>query len=88
MPNTMYGRTLSFISYVEMGFIEDACLKKRFVVSYTIVMLQPMVVTLDQIKPLQKYSKRISIGPHSLRIQGNLSWHLMDVSERGTFQDA
>ena len=73
MLNTMCGKTLSFISYAEIEFIEDACLKKRFIVSYTTAMPQPVVVTLDQTKPLQRYSKQVSIGPHSLRTQGNLS---------------
>jgi len=41
-----------------MGFMEDACMKKRSIVSYTTTMLQPMVVTLDEIKPVQKYSKQ------------------------------
>jgi len=48
----MYGKNLSFTSYAEMGFIEDACLKMRSIVSYTTTMFQPMVATLDQIKPL------------------------------------
>jgi len=50
MPNAMYRKNLPFTRYVEMGFIEGICLKMRFVVSCTIVMLQPMVATLDQIK--------------------------------------
>jgi len=52
----MCGKTLSFISYAKMGFIEDAYLKKRSIVSYTTAVPQPMVVIFDQIKPLQKYS--------------------------------
>ena len=50
MLNSMCGKILFFTSYEEMGFIEDACLKMRSVVSCTIVMLQPIVVTLDRIK--------------------------------------
>jgi len=57
MPNTMCGKTLFFISCAEMGFTKDAFLKKRAIMSYTTAMPQPIVVTLDQIKPLRKYSK-------------------------------
>jgi len=73
MPNTICRKNLSFTSYMEMRSIEDACLKMRSVVPYTTAMHQPMVATLGQIKPLQKYSKQASIGPRSLKIQGSLS---------------
>jgi len=45
----MCGKSLFFKSCVEMGFIEDACLKMRSVVSCAIAMLQPIEATLDLI---------------------------------------
>jgi len=84
MLNFTCGKSLFFTSYVEMGFIEDACLKMRSVVSYTIAMLQPTVSTLNQIKRLWKYSKQATSNSHSSRMQGNLSWLMADVKEQGT----
>ena len=46
ISNTMCEKNLSFISYVEMGFIEGACLKMSPIVSCTIAMLQPIMATL------------------------------------------
>ena len=71
-PNTMCRKSLFFTSCVEMGSIEDAYRKMRFVVSYTIAMLQPMVETLDRIRQLQRYSKQAFIGPCFSRMQENL----------------
>jgi len=85
MLNTMCRKNLSFAQYVEMRFIEDACLKTRSMVSCTIAMLQPMVATLDWIKWLRKYSMQASISSCSLRMEGNLPWLAIDVSEQGTF---
>jgi len=48
----MCEKNLCFTRYMEMGFIEGACLKMRSVVSYTIAMLQLMVAIMDQIKRL------------------------------------
>ena len=64
----MCGKNLSFTSYVEIGFVGGAYRNMGSVVSYVVAIIQPMVATLDQIKPLRKYFKQLSIRPCSLRI--------------------
>jgi len=61
--------------------IYKRCLPEDEVSSCTIAMLQPMATILDQIKRLRKYSKLASSSLCSSRMQGNLSWLVIDVNE-------
>jgi len=68
----MCRRNLSSTNCVEMGYTEDSYQRMKFIVSYTIVMLQLMVDTLAQTRLLQRHSKWVSIGRLSSKMQENL----------------
>jgi len=68
----MCGRSLFFTSYVETGYIEGICWRMKFIVPYTITMLQLTVDTLAQTRLLQRSSKRVSIGLFSSKMEENL----------------
>jgi len=81
----MCGRNRFSISYVEMGFIENICPTMKFIVCFTIAMLQLIEDILDRTRPLLKYFKKISIGSRSLRMQDSLLCHTIDAKVQGMF---
>jgi len=79
MPSTVCERSLFSASYVEIGYIEDACQKKKCVVSYAVAKPPLMVDSLLSRRPLQWLSKRAFIGPRCSKMQEDLPCHVIDA---------